>query len=424
MQHSGNKTASQNETTRRTFLKRSATTAVTGALAANFALSAQAYAGGDETLRVGLVGCGGRGTGAAVQALTADKNAKLVAMGDAFGDRLESSLARLKKAQGAQIDVNKDHQFVGFDAYKKVIDSVDVVLLTTPPHFRPMQLKYAVEQGKHTFVEKPVAVDAPGVRDVLLSAKLAKQKGLSLVSGLCYRYEEKKRQTIQRIHDGEIGDIVSMQCSYNTRGLWMHARKPEWSDMEWQMRNWLYFTWLSGDHIAEQHIHSLDKLAWVMNNEYPVKASGTGGRQTRTGKNYGHIYDHFAIEYEYANGMKAFSRCRQQNGTQPDVSDYIYGTKGKATLMKHAIIDSAGKTKWRFKGKSLNMYQQEHNELFASIRNGKPINNGEYMVNSTMMAILGRMAAYTGKTITWEKAWNSKENLSPKKYTWGDMPIP
>lgn len=421
----GAKAGANEKTSRREFLKSGTTGIVAGSLAINLGLTSGAYASGSDTLRVGLVGCGGRGSGAAVQALSADPNTRLVAMGDAFADRLENSLSSIKNNPvGERIEVDADHRFVGFDAYKHVIDSSDVVLLATPPHFRPQQLRAAVEAGKHCFVEKPVAVDAPGVRSVLETCQLAAKKNLSIVSGLCWRYHRGMRATFEQLHEGAIGDIVAMQCSYNTRGLWKHPRKPEWSDMEWQLRNWLYFTWLSGDFINEQHIHSLDKMAWAMHDEYPVKASGTGGRQTRTSPDYGHVYDHFAVVYEYANGVKAFSRCRQQDGCDVDVSDHIMGTNGRIDVMAHRTYDRQGQLNWRYRGPSSNMYQVEHDEFFASIRAGKPINNGDYMTKSTLMAIMGRMAAYTGKTISWEQALDSKEDLTPPSYEWGPLETP
>ena len=253
--------------------------------------------------------------GAARQALTADPQARLVAMGDTFGDRLTLSLKSLKAdSVGSQVDVPPDRQFTGFDAYRHVIEASDVVLLATPPHFRPAHLKAAISAGKHVFAEKPVAVDAAGVRSVIETCKEAARKNLSVVSGLCYRYHPGMRATFDKIHEGIVGDIVAMQTSYDTNGLWMHPRQPSWSDMEWQVRNWLYFTWLSGDFNVEQHVHSLDKTAWAMKDQYPIACSGTGGRQSRTGPEYGNIFDHMAVVYEYPNGVKTFSRCRQQDG--------------------------------------------------------------------------------------------------------------
>jgi predicted dehydrogenase len=296
-----------------------------------------------------------------------------------------------------------------------------VVLMATPPHFRPAHIKYAVEKGKHIFAEKPVAVDAPGVRSVLASCEEAKKKGLSIVSGLCWRYDNAKREVMKRVHDGQIGEIVAMQCSFNTGFLWHRERRPEWSDMEWQLRNWLYFTWLSGDFNVEQHVHSLDKMAWAMKNEYPVRAVGMGGRQVRTDPKFGHIFDHHAVVYEWANGRRLFAYCRQIGGCHADVTDHVFGTRGTARVMANAI---EGEKAWKFQGRGGDMYQNEHNELFAAIRNGTPINNGEYMSKSTMMAILGRMATYTGQVITWDQAMNSKEDLTPAKYEFGPLPVP
>jgi len=409
---------------RRDFLRSSTAAAVAGSLAGTLSLARSAHAAGGDTLRVGLIGCGGRGTGAAAQALNADSNVKLVAMGDAFADHLQSSLANLQKqsALAPKIDVPPDRQFVGFDAYKQVLDSgVDVVLLTTPPHFRPAHLKAAIDAGKHVFCEKPVAVDAPGVRSVLATCEEAKQKNLAVVSGLCWRYHTGKRETLKQVHDGAIGDIVAMQVSYNTGGLWMHPRQPHWSDMEWQLRNWLYFTWLSGDHNVEQHVHSLDKAAWAMHDEPPVRAIGLGGRQVRIQPEFGHIFDHHAVVYEYANGVKLFAFCRQQDGCAVDVSDHFLGTKGRCDVMKHRIT---GENAWRYEGPESNMYQNEHNELFASIRSGNPINNGLYMTRSSMLAILGRMATYTGQVITWDQAMQSQEDLTPPSYEFGPLPTP
>jgi predicted dehydrogenase len=395
-------------------------------VASNARVARAAQSGGD-TIRVGLIGCGGRGSGAAADALQADKNVALVAMGDAFGDRLQKSLEGIRKAAGDKVQVTPERCYTGFDAYKKVIDSddVDVVLLCTPPHFRPQHLKAAVEAGKHVFCEKPVAVDAPGVRSVLETCELAKQKNLSIVSGLCYRYDLAKRELMKRIYDGAIGDIVAIHSTYLTGPLWLHPRKQEWSDMEWQLRNWLYYTWLSGDHNVEQHVHSLDKAAWAMKDEPPISCIGTGGREVRIEPQWGNIYDHFAVTYEYKSGAKVFSCCRQMAGCENDTNDHIIGTKGSAQAMRASIsYPSGGGENWRYRGRAPNMYQQEHDELFASIRAGKPINNGLYMAQSTMMAIMGRMAAYTGQRVTWEQAMNSQERLGPDQYEWGPAPEP
>src|SRR5262249_58471910 len=276
--------------------------------------------------------------------------------------------------------------------------------------------------------EKPVAVDGPGARAVLRACEEAKAKKLSVVSGLCWRYDFAKRATFAQVHDGAVGDIVALQCTYNAGELWHYPRQPEWSDMEWQVRNWLYFTWLSGDHNVEQHIHSLDKMAWAMKDEYPVRAWGVGGRQVRTDPAFGHIFDHHFVCYEYANGVKCFATCRQQRGCHTDVTDYVMGTNGTCDVMKHVIRGRKGDPRWRYEpAKGVDdpgMYQNEHNELIASIRAGKPINNGDYMTKSTLMAIMGRMATYTGQVVTWDKALNSQENLMPARLEFGSLPVP
>jgi myo-inositol 2-dehydrogenase/D-chiro-inositol 1-dehydrogenase len=415
---------------RRQFLQTSATATVAGTVLGTLT-SARANAfhtGGNGVLKVGLVGCGGRGTGAAVQALRADPEAQLVAMGDTFADHIEKSLNNIKKDLANQessleskLAVTPDTCFTGFDAYKQVIDSgVDVVLLCSPPHFRPMQLKYAIEKNKHVFAEKPVAVDIPGVRSVMQSCEEAEKKGLCVVGGLCYRYNLPMRETVERIHDGAIGDIVALNVNYLTNTLKYRNRQADWSDMEYQLRNWANYVWLSGDHNVEQHIHSLDKAAWVMKDEPPVSAIGVGGRQSRD-PSIGNIFDHFAIVYEYANGTRLFASCRQMNGCDSDVSDHIIGTKGRSNLMRHSIV---GEKPWRSKIKNPpNMWQREHDEMFPAIRAGKPINNGLYLCRSNVLAIMGRMAAYTGQRITWEQAMNSQEDFSLEKYEWGPLPI-
>jgi predicted dehydrogenase len=404
---------------RRDFLKAAA---VAGTLAA----VPHVHAAGGDQLRVGLIGCGGRGTGAAAQALKADKNVKLVAMADAFEDRLQESLATLKKNPDVadKIDVKKDDCFVGFGAYKEVIARSDVVLLCTPPHFRPLHLKAAVEAGKHVFAEKPVAVDAPGVRSVLASCAEAKQKGLSVVSGLCLRYDNGFRETVKRLHEGAVGEVVALQANDLRGGRSVHPRQAGWTDMEYQMRNWYNFTWLSGDFNVEQHVHFLDVCAWVMKDEYPVRAVGLGGRQVLTGREYGNIYDHFAVVYEYAGGAKFFSQCRQQRGCKNDMSAVVLGSKGRAELSerkKGLAIRTA--SEWYYDGPANEMYQTEHDLLFAAVRAGKPMNNGEYMAKSTLLAIMARMAAYTGQQVTWEMALNSKEDLTPPRYDW-DVRLP
>lgn len=374
-----------------------------------------------NTLKVGLIGCGGRGSGAAAQAVAADPDAVLTAMGDVFSDHLEASLAAIMEEQPQKVKVDKAHKFVGFDAYKKVIDSgVDVVILTTPPAFRPEHLMYAINAGKHVFCEKPVAVDAPGVRKVLEAAKKAKEKNLSLVSGFTFRYDMPKRALFQKVLNGEIGRIKSVSSTRNGGELWYKPRQANWTDMEYQLRNWYYQNWLSGDYLVEMIVHSLDMMSWALGDKTPLRATGTGGRQVRTDSKFGNIYDHFAIEYEYDNDVRAFSFSRQQPGCSNRNTVEIAGTEGDAFINAGGGVRIAGKNKWEYQGEKNNPYQTQHDELFASIRKGKPMNDGQMMGNSTMLAILGRMVAYSGQTITWEEAMNSNQRIGPEfdQYSW------
>jgi myo-inositol 2-dehydrogenase/D-chiro-inositol 1-dehydrogenase len=412
------------KTSRRTFIK-STGAAVIGGAALGF--PNPLFARSDNTLKVGLIGCGGRGTGAAGQALNADPDVVLTAMGDVFQDRLDQSYENLLKMHPDKVKVAKENKFVGFDAYKKVIESdVDVVLLATPPGFRPDHLMAAVEAGKHTFSEKPMAVDAPGVRKVLAAAKKAREKNLSVVSGFCLRYDLQKQALFGKVLDGEIGDIAALSSTRNGGGLWYKPRQSGWTEMENQMRNWYYYNWLSGDFIAEMIVHSLDMMSWIMGDKMPVKATGTGGRQSRVEEKWGNIYDHFAIEFEYEGGVKGYNFCRQQTNCSNKNTVEVFGTEGKAFYggFRHEI---AGKKEWKSQGERNDIFQAEHDALFASIRNGKHMNDGEKMANSTMMAILGRMVAYSGQTITWEEAINSNQVLGPEidQYNWDlDFPGP
>lgn len=412
------------KTNRRLFLK-STGAAVIGStlpLAAGFARPSAMTA---NTLKVGLIGCGGRGSGAAVQALSADKDVALTAMGDVFADQLEASLAAIKEdlspELAAKIKVDKAHKFIGFDAYQRVIDSgVDVVILTTPPAFRPAHLAAAINAGKHVFCEKPVAVDAPGVRKVIEAAKKAKAKNLSLVSGFTFRYDNAKRALFQKVLNGDIGKVRTVSSTRNGGGLWYKPRQASWTDMEYQLRNWYYQNWLSGDYLVEMIVHSLDMMSWAMGDKTPVRATGTGGRQARTDAKYGNIYDHFAIEYEYDNGVRAFSFSRQQQGCSNRNTVEIAGTEGDAFVNAGGGVRITGKTNWEYQGEKNNPYQTQHDELFAAIRSGKPMNDGQMMANSTMVAILGRMVGYSGQTLTWEEAINSNQTLGPEheQYSW------
>ncbi|MEX0716499.1 MAG: Gfo/Idh/MocA family oxidoreductase [Planctomycetaceae bacterium] len=429
------RTASNAAATRREFLKTSAGTALTGGLLAGSlaslgitrSVSAAAFAAGDDTIKVGLVGCGGRGTGAARQALLADRNIKLIAMGDAFDDRLELSLKSLENSEiASKLDVPAERRFVGFDAYKQVLDTgLDVVLLATPPQFRPLHMKAAVDAGVHVFAEKPVAVDAPGVRLALQVGEEAKKKNLSVVSGLALRYDGGMQDAVKRLHDGAVGDIRMLQANDWRTGRWVKPRQPDWTDMIYHMRNWYNFTWLSGDFNVEQHVHFLDLCSWVMGDKYPVVAYGLGGRQVYSGAEYGNIYDHFSVVHEYEDGARLIANCRQMPGCFNDISADVLGSKGIARLSqrRNGKWIEAGGEKWVDEGNHKQGGQVEHDVLMASIRDGKAVSNSDYQAKSTLLAIMGRMACYTGQKITWEQALNSSEDLSPPAYDW-NVPLP
>lgn len=409
-------------TTRRDFLK---TTAAAGAiLGAPAILSSKVLAAQNgDTLRVGLVGCGGRGTGAAGQALSADPNVVLTAVGDAFEEKIAPCLNELRKNQNfsSRIKVTPETSFAGLDAYLKVINSgVDVVLLATPPGFRPVHLRAAVEAGKHVFCEKPMGTDAPGVRSVIESGKLARKKNLALMAGFCWRYDTPRREFYKRIHEGAIGEVRAVYATYFTSPVKSmppaDQRPKDMGDLEWQMRNWYNFVWLSGDGLVEQACHSVDKIAWGLKDATPIKAVAVGGRNHSN--NQGNIFDHIFISYEFENDVRAFMGQRQIANCANDNSDYVIGEEGFGKNANWGDPVIRGKSTWRFRGEKTNMYQQEHNELFASIRKGEPINDSQWMAHSTMMALMGRMAAYTGQEVTWEEAFNSKEQLVPDNLDW------
>jgi predicted dehydrogenase len=383
--------------------------------------------GAPKKIRIGLIGCGGRGTGAAKDCLTSSENIELVALGDLFPDHVakcRESLATMVTEDATlkpKIQVTDSRCFVGFDAYRKVLESnADLVLLATPPAFRPQHLAAAIAAGKHVFMEKPVAVDPQGVHAVMASAELAAQKGLAIVAGTQRRHDAGYRAAMERIHDGAIGDLVAGQVYWNQGGLWMHPRRAEWSDVEWQIRNWLYFTWLSGDHIVEQHIHNLDVANWAF-GAHPVKAVGLGGRQRRTDPAYGHIYDHFAVEFEYPNGARLTSMCRQIDGTASRVGERFVGTRG--TSDGHSVIEGAAPWSRDRQAPKVNPYVQEHADLIASIRAGRPLNEGRQVAESTLTAIMGREAAYTGQEILWDDLLNCPQDLVPADVQFGSMPV-
>lgn len=418
------RSAGNHGASRRNFLKGTAV-AGTAAMAANLTMLGNVHAQGNDVIRVGLVGCGGRGTGAASQCLRGGANVRLVAMGDAFRDRLNGSLNTLRQDEGirANIDVPDGRKFVGLDAYRNVINSCDLVILATPPGFRPTHIQAAVAARKHIFTEKPVAVDGPGVRACLTAFEQANRNRLSIVAGTQRRYQTGYRESMERIHGGDIGTITSARCYWNQGGLWHRDRAENMSDLEWQLRNWLYFTWLSGDHIVEQHVHNLDVINWATGNRHPLRAVGMGGRQVRTGPQFGHIFDHFAIEYEYPNGVHVLSMCRQIDGCENNVSESVTGTRGTWNSRGYRIT---GERAWSFPGRQDNEpYQAEHVALINSIRENRPINDLKNIAESTLTAIMGRMTAYTGRAVTWEQALNSRQNLMPQQLNFEmNLPVP
>ncbi|MBY0309235.1 MAG: Gfo/Idh/MocA family oxidoreductase, partial [Phycisphaerales bacterium] len=396
------------------------------------------------TIRIGVVGCGGRGTGAIVQALRADPDVKLIAMGDVFQDRLDGCYRAIHdELQGlakGKIDVPENRRFVGFDAFDRVLAcDIDAILITGYPAFRPEQLRKAVGAGKHVFAEKPLAVDATGTRTVKAAAAEARAKGLCLVVGFCWRYNPGMREAFGYVNSGSMGRIVTVHTCYHTSTLTKRPRQPGWSDAEFQLRNWWHFTWLSGDHIVEQSIHSIDRLMWATGDRLPEKVICLGGNAARTGPESGNVFDHFAALYHYADGTRAYHTARQIDGCPSDNTDYIYGQNSWCEINGWKPVylarDYGGKTVWEHRRPKQadieapvrddeDMYQIEHNELFAALRSGKPINDGERAANACLMGIMARMAAYTGQTVTWHQALESKEDLVPKHLAMGPLETP
>jgi myo-inositol 2-dehydrogenase / D-chiro-inositol 1-dehydrogenase len=404
---------------RRAFVKAAA---AAGAMSSINAFSISTPTANDSEIKIAVVGCGGRGTGAAVQALNVRKGIKIVAVADAFGDKVTDAVEKMKRVHGDRIDVPQERQFSGFDAYMKAIDSdCDIVILATPPHFRPIHLKYAVEKKKHIFMEKPVAVDGPGIRSVIESSAKAKSNNTILAVGLQRRHQFDYNESIAQCQNGGIGEFKYAQVWWNSGGVWTRPRQAGQTEMDYQMRNWYYFNWLCGDHIVEQHIHNLDVINWLKGS-YPVKASGMGGRQVRTGIDNGEIYDHFSVAYEYADGSHMFSEARHIPNCDNPVNEIAYGTKGSLDFGKHTIKDTSGKSAWRFKGKKVSGHEHEWVDLINSYDDGKIYNEGEYGAYSTLTAILGRMAAYYGKSVSWDDALNSQLALVPTAYAWDANP--
>ena len=412
------------EMPRREFLRTAGV--VTAATMAGGLLTSGVWSQGDDKIRIGLIGCGSRGKGAAVQAANSSPNVELYAMGDLFPDHLEKALGDLKEPLGDRLNATAERCFTGFDAYQKVLATeVNYVILATPPGFRPQHLRAAVEAGKHVFMEKPVAVCPAGVRHVIASGELAKQKSLGVVAGTQYRHHDGYRDMTKRVHDGAIGRIVAAQSYYNTGTLWKYDRQPGWTDIEWQIRNWLYFTWLAGDHIVEQAIHYIDTVNWFLQG-HPVECVCIGGRQVRTDPAYGHIYDHFLCDYTYPDGVKVMHMCRQMDNCDNRVGEFIIGTEGTADGI-NGVIQSKESYKTSFKPGISGLgqaYVQEHGDLIASIRAGQPLNEAQEVAETCLTGIMARMSAYTGKKVTWDFAMNeSKLDLMRDVTAFGDMPV-
>lgn len=410
--------ANATDSNRRGFLKSSSLLVAGGAMASTAVMNTLpiargAHAFGSDEIKIGLIGCGGRGTGACIQALNTENQGavKLVAMADAFENRLQQAMRAIKGKHNERVDVSDDRRFVGLDAYKGVLATdCDMVILATPPGFRPIQFEAAIEAGKHVFMEKPVATDAPGVRRVLAANEVAKKKGLAVAVGLQRHHEESYKQTIAKLHDGAIGDILLARAYWNNDGVWVKARDPKWTELEYQIQNWYYFNWICGDHIVEQHIHNLDVINWLMKG-YPVEAQGQGGRQVRDGVDFGQIYDHHFVEFTYEGGSKLLSQCRHVPETWSAVSEFAHGTKGWCDISGATIYDNKNNVVWKHDGRQ-DGWQEEHHDLFRSLRKGEIPNEGEYGAYSTLTAIMGRMATYSGKKLSWKECLNSELKLA------------
>jgi myo-inositol 2-dehydrogenase/D-chiro-inositol 1-dehydrogenase len=411
---------------RRNFLKGSAL-AMAGTVAAGALSPARsAHAAGSDQIKVALIGCGGRGSGAAANCLNVPDNLKLFAVADAFEDRARAALKRLRTSHADRVDVSEDRVFVGLEAYKDAIATeVDLVLLTTPPGFRPMQYKAAIEAGKHVFMEKPVCVDAAGYRSVMETNKLADQKNRKVVVGLQLRHDPKQIETIKRIHDGALGELTYLRAYRNGSGVWVRTREALTkhlgrtpTEMEYQVNNWYYFVWLCGDQIAEQHVHHLDLVSWVKRDEKAVEANGMGGRQVRKGKDYGQIYDHQFVEFTYADGTRLFSQNRHIPNCWNSSSQYAEGTLGHSDLTGKIY----GKNAWKYDGPEVIMEDQEHVDLIKAIREDTPHNEGWYGANSSFLAVLGRMATYSGQVVKWDEAAQKGPSLMPQKLAWDAEP--
>jgi predicted dehydrogenase len=419
-------TESKSAISRRQFLQTGSSALAGAALLGAVPVERSAHAAGSDLIKIALVGCGGRGSGAADQALKTAGKTQLVAMADVLPEKLAKGLASLQTQHPEKVDVPPDRQFTDFDGYKKAISLADVVILATSPGFRPMHFEEAVRQGKHVFMEKPVATDAPGIRQLLAAAEEAKKKNLKVGVGLQRRHQRGYIEIVKRLQDGAVGDLALLRCYWDGGSRDGVERLPDETEMHYQIRNWYYFTWLSGDHIVEQHVHNIDVCNWIK-GAHPVRAQGMGGRQVRNAKRHGQIFDHHFVEFEYADGVRMLSQCRQIPGCWPSVSEHVLGTKGSADLdAGRNLFVIKGPGAWRYNTKQQaqkNAYQQEHDDLFNAIRNDQPFNEAETAGLTTMTAILGRMCTYSGQQIEWEDALNSKIELLPKTFGWDAAPL-
>ncbi len=412
---------------RREFLHRTGLAATGATLVGALSISRTAHAAGADPIRIALVGCGGRGLGAAANALlnAGHANVKLVALADAFQDRVDFAEQALVKRFPEKVDAPPERRFTGLDCHTgAVATDADVVLLCGPPGFRPRQFEDAVKAGKHVFMEKPVATDAPGVRRVMAANEEAKRKKLAVAVGHHLRHEVKHKEAIARIHEGAIGRLCSMRAYFNSTGVWVRPRQPDQTEMQYQTRNWYYFNWLSGDHIVEQHVHDLDVCNW-MADALPVEANGMGGRQVRIGKDYGEIFDHHFVEFTYPDGLRMYSQCRHQPGCWNSFSEHAHGTKGYVSIEGHGaaemVLADGDRTRW---DRGPAGHQVEMDVLFGKIAAGEPHNEGDYGATSTMTAILGRMATYSGKIVKWDEALASSLELVPRDWSWDADPGP
>ncbi len=417
--HSSNKIHEDTSMQRREFMKSSALLTSAAALGP-MAVPAHAHTGGSDVIKVGLVGCGGRGTEAAANAMNAGGDVRLVALADLFQERLETCRDHLLKVKSSQCDLPADRCFLGFDAYEKVLAcGIDVVLITPSSHFSPVMVRAAIAAGKHVFCEKPHGIDVPGLKTIKAACELARSKSLSVVSGLCWRYDPGVRETMKRVHDGAIGQIVAIQENYLGRPYIFRDRKPGQSELEYQLWNWYHFNWLSGDQTAQQLVHSLDKASWALGDRPPSRAWGMGGRQTCLEPRFGDQFDHQAVVFEYLDGVRIFGYTRDQEDCHSDTSDLIIGTRGRCDVLKHTI---EGQSQWRYEGPRANMYDVEHQALFDGIRAGKPVNNGNYMCLSSALGIMAQIACYTGQMVTWDELMRSERSFALPKYDWNVQP--